>query len=502
MLYSLCLVVCVLEASGMSRTNYGLSARVRRPTTNDAVAVAERPLSVEVVALSSSSATPSPRTNYGFSARVQRPVLTSSSTAEVEFEASTSSVTPSPRVNYGFSARVQRPVSISVAMVSPSLSTVTAAAPAAAPSPPAPASAPPAPAPAPTPAPALAKTPRDEDAQLVALLAAFEMSQLGRLKLVSLEEATVARIVEVEAQKHDTSILEELAALRARKQAYITAEREVAQEMGLCAVGLRDEIAAIDVVTSSASRDERVLALINRFDAAAARRLLSIDLAIPESLAAILCIARPASPTVMGLSVTPGGTVAQIAASLRVKSNNEIAAVAGATLVMTGSSLVDATSAVVTTTAGFVFSEESKGTRDALATAAGAVWASIRALRSAVAAATKAYKANEPLDSEGELSVARVVAGIKGVYASDEFQEAVGSLGTNAQNSAVQAAKAATSAAEHLSSSLGQSPKYQGAYKVLSESLLTLLAILGAAASRAAAQLKIDMAKRLPASVN
>jgi hypothetical protein len=384
--------------------------------------------------------------------------------------------------------------------------------------------------------------PRDADAALVAerqsvaqlqtLLVAFETSQLDRLKLVSLEEAEVARIADVQAQpQHDAGTREELAAWRARKVASIAAEREVANEMGHCVAGLRDEIAAGTAATTAspgASRDERVLAPINRFDAAAARRSLTADAAVPATLATILRRTNPAAtPVFKGLSVTPGATVAQISASLRVKSNEEIASAAGTTLAVTGSSLVDATSAVVTTVAGFVFSDDSKTTRDALASATDAVWASIKALRTAVTAAAKAYQANEPSQSEGELSVARVVAGIKGVYASSEFQEAVGILGTNAQKSAVQAAKAATSAADQLSTSLGQSPKYLGAYKVrcwgagaflsppfttprlfpppclsqvLSESLLTLLAILGAAASRAAEQMKAD--KQLPSSID
>jgi hypothetical protein len=86
---------------------------------------------------------------------------------------------------------------------------------------------------------------RQSVAQLQTLLVAFETSQLDRLKLVSLEEAEVARIADVQAQpQHDAGTREELAAWRARKVASIAAEREVANEMGHCVAGLRDEIAA------------------------------------------------------------------------------------------------------------------------------------------------------------------------------------------------------------------------------------------------------------------
>ena len=87
----------------------------------------------------------------------------------------------------------------------------------------------------------------------------------------------------------------------------------------------------------------------------------------------------------------------------------------------------------------------------------------------------------------------RIVAGVKNIVKSAEVKTALGLLGTNLQKSAGDAAKAADIAADQLSTSLNNSEKFRNAVKRLGESFVTLLAILGAASTRMAQEVKQEL---------
>ena len=120
-----------------------------------------------------------------------------------------------------------------------------------------------------------------------------------------------------------------------------------------------------------------------------------------------------------------------------------------------------------------------------------------KALRQAWIAATQAFSSidssKQGSDIDNALTVDRIVAGVKNIVKSAEVKTALELLSTNLQKSAGDAAKAADIAADQLSTSLNNSEKFRNAVKRLGESFVTLLAILGAASTRMAQEVKEEL---------
>ena len=336
-------------------------------------------------------------------------------------------------------------------------------------------------------------------------------------ELVSLELNVLQQMKDVKSKITDSAILAELEIATKQKEVEIEAERKTVAEIGQCRDGLMQEIVAskakVDEWTAKATgielsivdwmraRDERVLVLINRFDDITRRKGLSTT--VPEKLAGIMdtaAVASAVSPTAQ-LAVISAGSISEIALSLRSKSSAEMAAVAGTTLGQTGSSMVEVTSCVLTATSAFVLSPAAKPAGEAITSAAGAIADAAKFFVQALSAVKKAYAVvdeDPSRDDEGLLTVERIVAGIKNVLKSDDVLTSLGLIGSSAARGASEVATAASVAASQVNTQLASSEKYNRAIQTLTQSLLTLIALLGAASSKIAADARSELSKQLP----
>ena len=167
---------------------------------------------------------------------------------------------------------------------------------------------------------------------------------------------------------------------------------------------------------------------------------------------------------------------------------------------------------LITATASFLTSPSAKLSGQAIGNSAVAVADGAKALRRAwlaaaevvAADAAKVDKADQDGNSSGDSSgsgassVQNLVARARSVIDSDAVKAALASVGSSLQLSAVEASKAADIAADQLSTSLNNSDKFRNALQSLTDSLVTLLAILGVAVPRFAKDIQQEISKQLP----
>lgn len=359
--------------------------------------------------------------------------------------------------------------------------------------------------------------------QLESLLGAFRGAVVEKEELLSLELNILQQMKDVRSKITDEAILAELAIATTQKEVEIDAERMIVTEIGQCADQLTQEISASkakvsewkgnaagteqSIVDWMRARDERILVLINRFDDITRQKGLST--AVPEKLAGIMDTAAVAStvnnPSAPLTVLSDASSITELAVILRSKSTAEMAVVAGTTLSQTGSSMVEVTSCLLTATSAFVFSPSSKPAGQAIGSAAAAIADAAKFFVQALSAASKAYTAidEDPnRTDEGLLTVERVVAGIKNVLKSEDVLASLGLIGSSAGKVGPEVATAANVAASQVSTQLVSSDKYQNALQKLTQSLLTLIAILGAASSKIAANARSELSKQLPSGTN
>ena len=379
--------------------------------------------------------------------------------------------------------------------------------------------------------------------QLRSLLDAFQSAVVEKEELLALEGGILTQMIDVRGTVADASILSELEFVIVEKGKQIDVETQVLDEISTVTATLAEEIAAslakVDTLRQHAdvsspgadsalvsvsewtrARDERVLSLINQFNAITQNKGLQANEKIPDALSGYIRVdgddrsSSSNSSPIAGIRLSAATTtpaINDVAIAIRSKSNAEIAAVAGSTIGDSGAALVALTSCLLTAAVTFVTSPSGQLSGQAVGSAAAAMADSVLALREAWMAATKAYDSVDdnreaatgpagttPASTDASNGMSRMISGVQAAIKSAELKSAFSKVGGNLQKSAAEASKAVDIAVDQLSSSLTSMEKFAAAVSTLTESVTTLIVILGVATSRAVEEGRRQIMKELP----
>jgi len=360
-------------------------------------------------------------------------------------------------------------------------------------------------------------------AQLKSLFEAFQSAVEEKKELLALETGILAQMADVRSTlTDDVSILSELEAVIAEKRKQIDAETAALHDISGVTAALAEEIAAsaanvetlrqhedvsspgadttlVNVSEWARARDERVLSLINRFNDITQKNALSgftKDAVDADDDGAGIRLSAP---------VTPAPSLNDVTLAIRSKSNTEIAEVAGSAFGNSGVALVALTSCLITATATFITSSSGQLAGKSVGSAAVALGESARGVGEAWSVATKAYdgaagdnRTTPSSTADAAADAKRIFVGVQAAIGSAELKGSFAKVGGKLQLAAAEAGKAVDLAVAQVGGSLSSSEKFAAAVSTLATSLITLIAIVRVATSRAVEEVGRQLSRELP----
>jgi hypothetical protein len=359
-------------------------------------------------------------------------------------------------------------------------------------------------------------------AQLKSLYEAFQSAVEEKKELLALETGILAQMGDVRSTVTDASILSELEAVIAEKRKQIDAETAALHDISGVTAALAEEIAAssanvetlrqhedvsspgadttlVNVSEWARARDERVLSLINRFNDITQKNAPSgftKDAVDADDDGAGIRLSAP---------VTPAPSLNDVTLAIRSKSNTEIAEVAGSAFGNSGVALVALTSCLITATATFITSSSGQLAGKSVGSAAVALGESARGVGEAWEVLTSAYdgaagdnRTTPSSTADAAADAQRIFVGVQAAIGSAELKGSFAKVGGKLQLAAAEAGKAVDLAVAQVGGSLSSSEKFAAAVSTLATSLITLIAIVRVATSRAVEEVGRQLSRELP----
>eukprot|EP00596_Hydrurales_sp_CCMP1899_P005741 CAMPEP_0119051246 /NCGR_PEP_ID=MMETSP1177-20130426/72924_1 /TAXON_ID=2985 /ORGANISM="Ochromonas sp, Strain CCMP1899" /LENGTH=425 /DNA_ID=CAMNT_0007030381 /DNA_START=177 /DNA_END=1451 /DNA_ORIENTATION=- len=312
--------------------------------------------------------------------------------------------------------------------------------------------------------------------QLESLLEAFQSAVSEKEQLITLESSILEQMNDIRSKISDVKILQELDTTTLLKIQFIKNEQEIYTDISDVTKKLSKEVhetreKIINLqqfinedkkefqvelkasIESSRTRDEKVLALINIFDAATSKGNLD---PVPGGMEGS---EQGGESMDIQLETSDMNKLAIDIEKrqLQALSNPDLAASAGKIVGDTAGALVAVTSSLITAGADFVGSSEARDSSESIRLASKSIVVMGSNIKEAWIAATIAYNND---DGNNLTGYKKLIDGINQVLSSEGVKGAIDLLGENAGKSISEAAKAAELASNQLGSNLKNSKKW------------------------------------------